>query len=174
MTLLFFTHVVINSYMVYIMESVGGNSGNVGAATALAAGVEMCMMFSYRFVNRRISHRTCLIVSVVAFTVKVAVLYVAWNVGTVYLSQVFQMLAFGLVTPALTYWAFEMVDERDLVQGQTIIMAPATLGGGFGGLFGGFFISLLGIHHTLLLATILSAVGTFICLYGLFHEKKHS
>ena len=172
MTLLFVTHVIINNYMLFIMENAGGTAAHTGVATALAAGVEMLMLFSYLRWRKIFSERMLIGISVFAFTIKAMMLLFAQSPLGIYISQSLQFLSFGLLTPAMTYLAAQRVAPQDLVQGQVIVMIPPMLGGGLGGLFGGMLLDAGGVFWMLIWSTLISLVGTCICLWGLWKDRR--
>ncbi|MDY3052447.1 MAG: MFS transporter [Ndongobacter sp.] len=166
-TLLFTTHSLLNTYMLYVVESVGGSSTQLGLVVAFAGFVELIPMVIYSLLQKRATDRWWLGLSMIAFTVKVIFLYFAQNVGMIFLSQGFQMLAFGLLTPSSTYYAAQVVREQDLIRGQAMILFAIILGGVFGNLTGGPLIDGIGIRNTLLIGIGISFVGTVISVRGL-------
>lgn len=174
LTLIYTSHVLINNFMLYVVEAVGGNSDTMGNAAALAALLEMTMMFSYVFWRKKFGDRALVIVATIVFTIKIALLLIPAGIPGVYFSQIFQFGAFGLITPAMTYYCAELVDQQDLVRGQSVAVIPLILGGGFGSLLGGVLIDFIGMHPTLLWATLVSLVGTLICLNGFRREKARA
>lgn len=166
-TLLFTTHSFINTYMLYVVESVGGSSTQLGLVVAFAGFVELIPMVLYAALQKRAADRWWLSLSMMAFTVKAVLLYFAQNVGMIFLSQGFQLLAFGLLTPSSTYYAAQVVREQDLIRGQAMILFAIILGGVFGNLIGGPLIDGIGIRNTLLISVGISFVGTVISVRGL-------
>ena len=52
--LLFFSHILINTYTIQIIENVGGSSSDMGIATAIAGFVELPAMAFFPLLFRRI------------------------------------------------------------------------------------------------------------------------
>lgn len=168
---LFLGHAMINNYMSFIMESAGGSSSQLGIAIAIASVAEVVPMFTYHLMRRQIDDRIWVIIAVAAFTGKMALLCFARTPTAIYISQALQMLAFGIYTPAFSYFANRAVERRDMVKGQAMTVTVMILGGIFGNLLGGMLIGRLGVSMMLLIGSVLSAAGSMIAILGLLRFR---
>lgn len=171
-TLLFIGHTLFSNFLVYIMENVGGTEDQMGIAGALAGFLEIIPFFSYNFLRKKLPDRVWLMISTIFFTVKGILLVIAVNPDMIYFAQSAQMLAYGLFTPAFTYFAHQIVERKDMVQGQAVTMVVGMFGGALGSFLAGVVMGQFGVSASLLMATIVSGIGTVICIAGLTKGSK--
>jgi len=170
--MLFYSHSLINTYLINIMEDVGGNSSDMGVSLAIAAAMELPTMTLFIFIVRKIKCSSLIKIASFFFFIKALVTWMAPNVFMVHFSQVFQLFAFALFTPASIYYVNDLVSEKDRVKGQSMLGA-AYLGiaGTVANVTGGRILDIFGVPEMLLLGTVVTAVGiVLICMSA--SEKK--
>lgn len=163
---LFIFHNIINTYLIQIMQNVGGSDTDFGISLALAASVELPTMMGFAYLVRKIKGSTLLKVSAIFFTVKALVFLLAPSVGVIYLGQILQALSFALYIPASVYYMNELMEPTDRIKGQAIIMVAMTLGGVFGNLIGGILLDNFTIFVMLVAGVIFSLIGTLLLCYS--------
>lgn len=167
--LVFFTHNLINDFMIRVITPIGGNSSSMGYALALAAVFELPAMALFDKLKNRINCGTLLKCSLFFFTVKSCVSFIAWNMAVYYFAMSLQAVAYALFIPAAVYYVNQKMEPLDLVKGQAYVTGGITLGGVFGTILGGFLLDHISVGSTLLIATVVSAVGSLIAF--IFVEK---
>jgi PPP family 3-phenylpropionic acid transporter len=166
LTLLFTFHNMTNSYMIQIFQEVGGDSLDMGNALAIAALVEIPIMFLSASLLRRFKSTTLLTVSAVVFCIKAASYLAAGTIFQLYLVQLLQMGAFALFAPASVHYVNDVMDEQDKFKGQAVMTGTSTLGGVFGSLMGGFLIDYISVRAMLLAGVILAVIGCLtVCMF---------
>ena len=163
---LFIFHNIISTYLIQIMQNVGGSDTDFGISLALAASVELPTMMGFAYLVRKIKGSTLLKVSAIFFTVKALVFLLAPSVGVIYLGQILQALSFALYIPASVYYMNELMEPTDRIKGQAIIMVAMTLGGVFGNLIGGILLDNFTIFVMLVAGVIFSLIGTLLLCYS--------
>lgn len=163
---LFIFHNIINTYLIQIMQNVGGSDTDFGISLALAASVELPTMMGFAYLVRKIKGSTLLKVSAIFFTVKALVFLLAPSVGVIYFGQILQALSFALYIPASVYYMNELMEPNDRIKGQAIIMVAMTLGGVFGNLIGGILLDNFTIFVMLVAGVIFSLIGTLLLCYS--------
>lgn len=163
---LFIFHNIISTYLIQIMQNVGGSDTDFGISLALAASVELPTMMGFVYLVRKIKGSTLLKVSAIFFTVKALVFLLAPSVGVIYLGQILQALSFALYIPASVYYMNELMEPTDRIKGQAIIMVAMTLGGVFGNLIGGILLDNFTIFVMLVAGVIFSLIGTLLLCYS--------
>ncbi|TFJ77469.1 MFS transporter [Carnobacterium maltaromaticum] len=163
---LFIFHNIISTYLIQIMQNVGGSDTDFGISLALAASVELPTMMGFAYLVRKIKGSTLLKVSAIFFTVKALVFLLAPSVGVIYLGQILQALSFALYIPASVYYMNELMEPTDRIKGQAIIMVAMTLGGVFGNLIGGILLDNFTIFVMLVAGVIFSLLGTLLLCYS--------
>lgn len=170
--MLFYSHSLINTYLINIMENVGGNSSDMGISLSIAAALELPTMALFIYIVKKIKCSNLLKIGAFFFFVKALVTWIAPNVFMIHFSQAFQLFAFALFTPASIYYVNDLVSEKDRVKGQSLLGA-AYLGiaGTVANVTGGRILDTFGVSEMLLLGTVVTAVGVvLICVSAA--EKK--
>lgn len=171
--LLWYSHNVINTYLINIIENVGGNSTDLGISLSIAAALELPTMAMFIYLVRKIKCSTLLKISAFFFLVKVIITWIAPSVLMVHISQGFQLFAFALYTPASIYYVNSLVDDKDKVKGQSMLgVASFGVAGIIANLTGGKVLDMFGVSNMLLVATIVTAIG-FVIVY-LFTQDSNS
>ncbi|HWT26784.1 MAG TPA: MFS transporter [Mobilitalea sp.] len=166
-TLLFYTHNMLNTYLINIVENAGGNSADFGLSLTIAAVLELPTMAAFFFIVKKIDCSTLIKVSAFFFLVKIIIAWLAPNIAAVYLSQAFQMLAFALFTPASVFYVNSIIEEQDRIKGQSMLgVAIFGISGTLSNITGGKILDTVGVSDMLLLGTIVSAVGLIVICFS--------
>lgn len=161
----FFTfHNIINTYLLQIMVSVGGDSRDMGVSIAIAALLELPTMFLFSFIVRRVDSNKLLKIAAIFFAVKSIAFYFSSSVLNIHVSQLFQSLSFALYIPASVHYTDMLMEDRDKIKGQAMISAALTAGGVTGNLLGGYLLDAREADAMLLAGVIFSVVGMMIFL----------
>ena len=162
---------MINDFMIRIVNELGGNETELGYANFLQAILELPVMALIGFVLKKINAERLLMISGLAFFIKILILVFAKNMPVMYLSQSFQLFAYAVFVPAGAYYVSKTMDESDQVKGQAFVTSAITIGGVFSNLISGVILDHLGIKVMLITGTVVCAVGVIIAIYAL--RKKH-
>jgi PPP family 3-phenylpropionic acid transporter len=160
--MLFYSHNIISTYLINIVENVGGNSTNMGISLAITASVELPIMAAFTYIVRKVRCNVLIKISAFFFFVKVLILWLAPSVYVVYLSQAMQMFAYGLFTPASVYYVNSIVNEQDKVKGQSMLGVAMSIAGAVAIISGGKLLDIIGVNYMLLLGAIVTAFGFII------------
>lgn len=164
---IYYGHNIINTYLINIVENVGGNSTDLGISLFIAAALELPAMAAFIFVVKKISCSTLIKISAFFFMMKAFLAWIAPNVFMVYFSMSFQMLSYAIYTPASVYYVNSIINEKDKVKGQTMIgVAAAGIAGTIGNLTGGKLLDTVGVSNMLLTTVISSVIGFAIILFA--------
>lgn len=163
---LFFCHSLINSYMINVLEEIGGTAADQGNATFIQALVELPPMFLFAVILKKIKIDHIMAIAAVFYSIKHVMILTASNLGMYYAAMVLQMVSYALIIPASVYFADSHIAPEDRNQGQVLMGATSTLGGLLSASIGGFMIKLAGVHTTLVIATCVSVIGTLLMLFA--------
>lgn len=155
-------HNITNTYLIQILENVGGDSADLGLAIALAAVMELPVMFGFSYIARRFSAGTLLVIAGAAFVLKGGIYLVVGSVGGVLAAQVLQMFSFALFASASVYYAEEAMQEQDKVTGQAWMSCTITAGAVLGNLLGGWLVDAYGVGIMLAAAMALAMTGAVL------------
>ena len=155
----FFSHNMINDFMISIIRELGGGERELGYANFLQAILELPVMAGIGVILKRISSRNLLLVSGTAFFVKILIMLFAVNMAGLFLSQSIQLFAYAVFIPASAYYVSSTMRDSDQVKGQAFITSAITIGGVFSNLVSGAVLDHFGVHTMLL-------CGSIVCLAG--------
>ncbi len=173
MTMVMYSHNLINTYLINIVENVGGNNTDAGISLAIAAGLELPTMAVFVLLVKKVKCSTLLKISAFFFFVKSGVVLLAPNMLTINLSQILQLFAYALFTPASVYYVNEIIDAKNSVKGQSMVnVATFSLVGAIGSITGGKLLDTKGVSAMLLVATIVTGIGFIIVCFSTEDTKK--
>ncbi|MFC4772864.1 MFS transporter [Enterococcus hermanniensis] len=169
-SLLFVFHTIINSYMFQIMQPLGGTESNVGSSLSVAAISELPTMFFFFYLLRHVRIHSLMQLAAIFFSIKAGLILFAGSIFLINLAQSLQMFGFALHTMASVYYTNQIIAQKDLVKGQTLMATANTIGGIAGSFLGGQMLSFLSVSMMLLIGTTISLAGTIIVCLTI--EKK--
>lgn len=168
----FFAHNMINDFMIQIIRFLGGGEKELGYSNFLQAILELPVMALIGIVLKKITSDRLLIMSGIAFFIKILILVFATNMVGMYLSQSFQLFAYAVFIPAGAYYVSKHMSESDQVKGQAFITSAITIGGVFSNLLSGVILDHLGIRAMLITGTAVNAVGVVIAFISMGRKKN--
>lgn len=172
--LCFFSHNMLNDYLIQIIRNLGGGETELGYASFLQAILELPVMAVMAWLLRKIDVKFVLVISAVAFFVKVVIMYFATGLGGMYLSQSFQLLAYAVFIPATAFYSDRIMKEKDKVKGQAYVNCAITLGGVFSSLICGKILDVKGVSFMLFIGMIVALFGAIIAAAAMMKEAKQA
>lgn len=169
----YFAHNMINDFMIQIIRNLGGAEKELGYSNFLQAILELPVMALIGIVLKKISAKNLLLLSGVAFFIKILILIFAKNMTAMYISQSFQLFAYAVFIPAAAYYVNETMEELDQVKGQAFITTAIVAGGVFSNLVSGRILDLFGVKPMLIAGTVVCAVGVVISFAAMKKLKEH-
>lgn len=164
--MVFYSHVLINTFLINIMENVGGNSSDMGLSLSIAAALELPTMALFILIVRKIKGSSLIKISALFFTVKALITLMATNVALVHVSMSLQLISFALFTPASIYYVNDLIEKENRVKGQSMLgVANIGVAGTLANLTGGRLLDTFGVEKMLLMGTVVTGIGfILICL----------
>lgn len=167
-TLMYYSYLMINTYLINIVESFGGNSEELGIGLALAAALELPVMASFTSLLKRFKCSSIIKFSAIFYIAKAVLTLAASNMTMIYLAQGTQLFNFALFTPACLYYVNMVIAEKDSVRGQSMItIATFGLAGVLSNVSGGIIQDTLGIKAMLIIGLIVTTMGVTIVFYAI-------
>ncbi|MFV0527844.1 MAG: MFS transporter [Lachnospiraceae bacterium] len=170
---LFIFHAMINTYLIQIILQAKGNTGHVGPALGVAAACELPPMLFFTRIVRRIPSHHILKIAAFFFGVKSLLFLFASNMPMVFLAEAFQMLSFGLFTPASVFYTNQVMKKYDKVKGLAMIAAAILVGNIIGNLLGGWILEYWGLFTTLLVGCCITLVGIVLVVLFSVGEAQY-
>lgn len=168
----FFSHNMLNDYLIQIIRRLGGNETQLGYASFLQAILELPVMALIVYVLKKVKAKHVLVFSSVAFFAKIVIMYFATGLGTMYVSQSIQLFAYAVFIPTAAYYSDSVMKENDKVKGQAYINCATTLGGVFSNLACGPVLDKKGVPSMLIMGIIVCFVGVIISAASMYLGKK--
>lgn len=165
-TLLYISHVLLNSFTFQIIESKGGGSSEMGFSMALSALIELPTLFLFVFMVKKVRCDIWFRISGIFFMLKALGSLLAPSILPFYFVQLLQMGGWALITVSSVYYVNSIMEEQDAIKGQAYITMTYTLGSVLAALIGGFLIDEAGVNAMLIFATGAAFVGMIIVLFA--------
>ena len=110
--------------------------------------------------------------SMVAFLLKVVIMYFATGLPGMYLSQSIQLFAYSVFIPTSAYYADKIMKGGDKVKGQAYINSAITLGGVFSNIVCGPMLDKHGVPATLMTGIAVCLVGVIIAVISMVGKER--
>lgn len=163
---IFYFHVISCNYLIQIVLNVGGDSGDMGMASAVSAVVELPAMILFSGLVKRFGCRSLLRVSGLFFVIKSILFFTAQSVGMIYAAQLLQAGGYAIFIPASVYYVGRLLDKADMMKGQSLVTTAVTLGGVFSSIIGGRLLDRYGVRTTLFTCVALTVIGAVCMAWG--------
>jgi len=168
----FYSHSLINTYLINIIENVGGDSADMGLSLTIAAGLELPMMAAFTIIVRKVKCGKLIRLSGFFFLLKALAIWIAPNVMAIHFSQALQMLSFALFTPASVYYVNSIINEEDRNKGQAMLgVATVGVAGTIANISGGKLLDISGVSNMLMLGTIVAFIGFIVIFFSTDKSK---
>lgn len=157
-------HAMTESYLIVIMERLGGDSSNVGTALFISSLSGAPVIFFFSFFHKRMKNETLLKISALTFLLKSLLFCLAPAIGFVYGLEILQSTSYGFLGPTQVYYAGARVRPADMVKGQAFIAAAYSLGCSGGNFIGGQLLN-ISVDTMLLSGVAMAALGSLILFF---------
>lgn len=167
----YFSHALINTFTLQIVQSKSGNSSDMGIATAIAAICELVTVMIFPFYMKHFKLHNLLRVSCIFFTLKIFTSFLVPNVFTFFLIQGLQMFGWGIMSIGIVYYANDFVGEFDKAQAQAYAGMAYTIASVLASFLGGNIIDMLGVDRMLQIGSLVALVGSVV-VWAAVRENK--
>ncbi len=142
-------HGFMDTYLFQIIESIGGNSSNLGMAVFISCMTELPAMILYRRFADRVGNRKLLAFAGWMWALKNFLITLAPNVYLIYAAELLQFVGYAIYVPAGVRYIAHTLPESEFLKGQAIVGSAFTMGYLITGFVGGPMIDLIGLKATL-------------------------
>ncbi|MBR4992290.1 MAG: MFS transporter [Clostridia bacterium] len=149
------------TFLIRVVEKLGGTSKELGVAMFIQAGVELPMMFASGWLLKRFSARGLLVLSFFSSGLRLVMLRFAPNLPVLYGIMFFSMFCFGIYGFASVLFVNSIAGPQEKVRAQSLLSLCYTggIGGILGNLLAGVLIGPLGVDRVLVLSAALCMAG---------------
>lgn len=165
--LLYLCHSFLTYYNYQIVLTKGGNEETYGVVIALAAMLELPVMFGFAGMQKKASAAVWFRLSGLGYFLKALGCLLSANMTAYYVVQIFQMTAWALISVASVSFVKEVTAPEDSTRGQAYITLSYTVAMAAGSLSGGFLLQLMDVPTMLVCAVAFAAAGTMILSLGI-------
>lgn len=158
--MLFIFYQINHSYMLQIMQNLGGNSAHMGYAFSIAAFSETVVMFLIARILTKFPLVKVFKFSAAMFILKGILTYLSPSVEILLFIQFTQLFGFGIFTPSSVYLFNKKFPISMRIRAQGYLTSAIMIGGVFGSLIGGILVENFGIQPTLLVSIMFATLGT--------------
>ncbi|HOZ37330.1 MAG TPA: MFS transporter [Anaerolineaceae bacterium] len=166
-------HSILNTYLLQIIQSVGGNSSQLGIAVALQAVVEVPVLFGFSRLIKRFRSKTLMLVAATGFAFKALMYALSGSVSMIYMIQLAQMFSYAIFASSSVYYTSEMVSKEDQNTGQAYLASMMGVGAVLGSLSGGWILELSGMTTMLSVNVIIAMVGVLFAILSFKNKAVH-
>lgn len=168
----FFSNSILNSFMLQIVEGVGGTSEDMGRIFSVMAFLEIPALFFFDKIKERFSCQLILKFAAICFTLKVLLIYLAESVTMIYVAHLLQTFSFGLFLPAMVSFIGEVMAKGEAVKGQALYTVMVTVSSMLASVLGGIMLDVSGPGFMLLVSTIATGLGALVLVLIVDRIKK--
>ena len=161
--LLFFTHNLVNNYLINVVRAVNGDTSDMGLLSGYTAFMEIPMMFLYDRLLRRFRCESTVRFASSMFVLKALAIATAGSMRMLFVANILQMFSFAMITPAMVVYVNQYIDHKDSAKGQALAFGMVTLGNILSSSIGGPLYDALPVRIVLLIGTGAALAGALFC-----------
>ena len=155
-------HIFIDSFMLQIMQNLGGGSAQQGVAVAVAAMTELPAMVLYGRLSRRMGVGRMLCLTAWVWVAKDLLTALAATPAALYIIALLQFASYAFYVPATVEYVSTMLPPEDFLKGQALVGTAFTLGSLAATFLGGRMLDLLGVRGALDSIQLVSVAGAVL------------
>lgn len=166
--LLFVGNNMTTSFLVDVVDKLGGTNTDVGYCQFVLAAIEFPMALVFMRLKKRIGTLNLMRICSVFILVKILGIYLAPNIPVLIGVHAFQMLGAGLYWSGSVYYVNENVSGEDRVKGQSLMAIFSTgIGSGVGSLISGWISEKYNIDVLVITGAVCAFIGVLVMFYAM-------
>lgn len=154
------------SFLVRIVENLGGGSTQLGTAIFITALCEIPTIFLSTRLRKRFGSGRLMRFTAVMLALKLILVALSGSMGFLYAAMAMQLFSYSLFVPVSVFYADGRMGPGDKARGQAVMTLVQTLGNAGGALLGGVLLDAFGVSGMLLFLCVCSVVGAAGMLLG--------
>ncbi len=163
---------ISHTYMIQVIESLGGDSAGMGTVFSIETLAELPVMFGFFHIQKKFRINTLMVISGFGFVLKALFFALAGSVTMICMIQAFQIISYAMLASASVYYSNDQVEAADAVKGQGYMTASMSIGSMAGNLTGGLVYDFAGLKALLFYAVALVAVGAVVMLLSILKSDQ--
>ncbi len=174
MICMFLTYSFIDSFLIQILMSMGGNSSDLGTAITCAAILEMPAMVLYAWLCQKKLGLKIYQISMWIWLAKDILTALAASPVQLFLIQMMGCACCAIYVPGMMFYMKRSLPPALLLRGATLAGTATTLGSLIATLAGGWLIDHMGVHNALLTSLIPAVAGTLLMNAAIMQVSKRA
>lgn len=171
--MLFTGNNMTTSFLVDVVDKLGGTNADVGYCQFVLAAVEFPMALCFMRLKNRIGTDGIMKICALFIWVKIIGILLAPNIPALIAVHAFQMLGAGLYWSGSVYYVNENVEDIDRIKGQSLMAIFSTgIGSGVGSLISGWVSKNYGIDALVLSGAVCAGVGVGLMFWAVKVSTK--
>lgn len=159
---IFFSYVIPDIFMLFIIENIGASEQDMGLVLGFKAILELPTIFLYDRIERHISNKKLLKIAALCFALKALALCLSKSIIGLYLTQLLQPISLALMVPAFVSFINKLMNEKEIVRGQSLYVMSTTLSSILATTVGGYLIDLYSVRTMLDACLIISTISAIV------------
>ena len=163
----------LGTYLINIVNSLGGSTSLYGTAAFLSALSEMPIMAITPKLMKRFKASSLLLFAAICYGLRALVICLAPNMIVLCCGMMLQGVSYGLFCAVITYYVIYNLKTEDQVVGQTmIVIFSSGFGSTIGNIIGGYLVDTFGLGFMYKFVGVLSVVGIIVMIFAKLIDLK--
>ena len=155
------------TFLLQIIQRIGGSSSNLGVAVFISAMMELPAMILYRRFADKVGNRRLLAFAGWMWALKNFLIMLAPNVYLIYAAELLQFVGFAIYVPAGVRYIAHTLPESEFLKGQALVGSAFTAGYLISSFVGGPMIDLIGLRATMWGVQLFSVGGVLLFSFAM-------
>ena len=169
---MFLTYSFIDCFLLQIILSIGGTSGDLGTAITLSAMTELPAMILFGRLSQKGKGLKLFMISIWFWLAKDVLTLLAASPRTLYAVQLLNFASCAVYVPGMMDYMRQTLREDQLLRGVTLAGTAATLGSLIATTLGGWLIDGIGVRRALAVIQLFAVCGTVLLTLALGHALR--
>lgn len=168
--LMFYSHCILTSFTINIVNDLGGNAGTVGYMNGFMAAMEIpvALFYSRMFTD----HGKALKIAAISMSAKAIAVALAFNIPLLFMSLILQAPSFALYIDCIVPYVEENIAYKDSAKAQSLAFSAMHITSILASIIGGYLFDRISVRNNLYISTVVTIIGSLLILYILQKEKK--
>ena len=168
------SHMVFYTYTQQIVSRFGGGIKDIGMAYFISAAIELPVISSYRYFNKRFANKHIQIFSLIMFPVKLFLISIAKSGFQLNIIMIMQIFSYALFCMTYPYYVNEVLRKEDIVKGQALVNICFAISSVVNGIECSILFRFVDITIILYIISFTALIGALISTYSINKMSKSS
>lgn len=164
---------LFSANLINIVNDADGNYETFGIATAIAAIVELPVMFLFSKILKKFSSQSLIVFAAICYIIRSILFIIASNIALIIIAQILQALTYAIIIPSMVYLSDDTMSKEDKNKGQTIMGMTISIGTILGFLLESSLVG-NGTQFVMIIGMVITSIGALLAViaYILYRKKR--